>query len=164
MRKNLSTRRRSAPTAEPVAEPQPTPAIPAEVETFIERLEAIAEILERETEAVRSGRLDGLEEFVRLKKEADARLREVGVELSRTGFRMPGEGPLADRMQAVVMRISEAANRNAVALSSARNATDHVIDSIARAARSARSEGMYGRTGRQVDAYDRTVKGLDTRL
>lgn len=153
--------RNDAPAAEAVVGPE---VIAPELERFLSALDTLSAILEEETSLVRKGEAASIESFIQRKKEAESEIRSAGNDMASAGLFLPEEGPFSERARNTVDRLAETARLNGAALTAAREAVDHVMGAIRKAAAEAGSEGMYARSGRQVEGVARTMKGFDTRL
>jgi len=156
-----SRRNRNEAAAAPTARPE---VIAPELDRFLSALDALAAIFEEETALVRKGETKAVDAFIQRKREAELEIKGAGVSMQDAGITLPDQGPFAARAQATVDGLAEAARRNGATLAAAREAVDHVMSTIRKAASEAGSEGMYARSGRQVEGFSRTMQGFDRKL
>jgi len=156
-----SRRDRNEAPATVVVKPE---VIAPELDRFLLALDTLSSVLDEETATVRKGEAATVDVFVQRKREVEHEIRVAGNSMAEAGVTLPEQGPFAERAQRSVDRLAEAARQNGIALTAARDAVEHVMGAIRKAAADAGSEGMYARSGRQIEGIARTMKGFDTRL
>ncbi|WP_026869935.1 flagellar export chaperone FlgN [Inquilinus limosus] len=143
------------------AAPEAPALLPPPLDAWLAAIESLAALLEEEAEALIAGRAERLAEFIRRKHEAEAAVKDSARRAVAAGLALDKDSPHAARAAAAIAALERAGQRNAEALAAAHDAVSYVAGLVKKSLTETRAEGMYGRSGRAVAGYDRTVAGLD---
>lgn len=141
-----------------------TPQFDTDAEAIIISFDEATRVFQEETERLKEGDIEAVESFSERKREVQQNLkRSVNEYIRLKGTIDPGS-PTALKIAERMETMKKAADRNAMALQTAAEAMNYVSHLYKQAVTKGKSEGMYERSGRKVESFDRSALDLNERI
>lgn len=140
------------------------PEFDADAQAIIISFDQATKVFEEETELLKEGNIEAVERFVQRKLEVQQSLKRSVNEYIRLKGEVDPGSPTALKIAERMEVMKKAADRNALALQTAADAMNYVNHLYKQAVTKGKSEGMYERSGRKVDSFDRSALDLNEKI